>query len=256
MDAWSTIIGGAIALAGAFGTAYMNRKSEEKKQKLQFEHSKLQMVFDDRKASCRKIIDEIYKAVKMVRLYQPYDNAWEPIKKEYFESTSEALTKEFIFVDEKAEQALKLFLNIMSDTVLWDWETDPSFSHPDKDRMIRRAYEELEYLSEHITGFLRSQIYLTNEEPLIQSKVALLKICRFVCDERFKELKFSNQDIIKLNGWQSPMEIIRLAESNMSLFKSELTNFFSSLKTNYLNDKNREYFMPEIAKIEKLLPYI
>ena len=207
----------------------------------------------NRKRAAEKIIDEMYEAIKIVGFNQPYDDAWERIKEDKFEATREALTKEFLFIGEKVERALKLFLDIMSETVFWDWEIDSGYSYADKDKMIRKSYQELEYLSDHIINFLRYQIYLIKDEPLILSKIALLKACRFINSDRFKDLKFPNQGIIKLDGSQSPMNIVKLSEDNLALFKREFTSFLSFLKTAPLKFRS-EYFMNEIAETEKILP--
>jgi len=258
MDAWSTIavafITGVIGLAGPLLSTHLKNKSEEKKQKLQLEHSRLQMVFDEQKASCRKIIDEMYKAVKIVRFNQPSEDPWNPIPEDNFEATKEALTKEFPFIDYKAKKALDLFLEIMKETVLWDWEIDAAGRLcVDKHSIIIHAYDELEYISDHITNFLQYYIYPINDEPLIQLKVALLKACRFISDDRFKDLKFPNQDIIRLYGFQSPMYIVRVAENNLAQFKTEFASFLNFLKTDPLKLRS-EYFMSEIADAEKILP--
>lgn len=251
MDVWGTIIGITGWVIGVITTiaistwnAYINWKSEEKKQKLQFEHSKLQMTFEDKKASCIRIINALNKAVQIIRHKNPHcDEEWKPINKNKFEESSEVLTNEIFFIGENVDQAIKLFLEIMGETVFWDYKVE--------NKMIRRAYNELEYLAEHITISLRSEIFITKEISLLLQKVSLLKLCRFISESRFERLNFPNQSIIKLNGEQSPVDLIECAENNLALFKSELTDFLNFLKTNPLKLRNTECFMSDIARIEK-----
>lgn len=261
MDPWPTIIGAAIALAGILfkacidlATAYINKESEEKKQKLQFEYSNLQKALEERKASCRKLIDEMYKAIKLISIHQPYDEPWEPISRDNFEAIREALFKEIPFVDKKIGRALKLFLGIMGDTV--DWPSERDYPPPNKHRMIIRAYDELEYLYYQITIFIQSQINIEKELPPILSKVALLEACKFASQDRFEGLPYQNRDIIRIDGSQSPMDILQLAENNSGKFKKEFSDFFNFLKTNPLELRRPEFFMSEIAKIERLIPDI
>jgi hypothetical protein len=255
MGIWDTLFLSIPALIGAGGTLYITKYFEDKKEKRQLEQLKLQIITENRKASCIKVNEEINRALKTIRLNKPYDDAWDPTEPRLFESTREALTKEFLFVEKSVAQALNLFLTIMSETVLWDYERDMGMSLVDKDRIIKRAYEELEYISEHITDFLRAQINLVNEEPSIMMKVALLKLCRIISKSEFDGLRFPNQDIIKLDRAQSPIDIVRDAENNLVLFKSELVNFLTFLKTNPLNYRDTQYlyFISEIDEAEKLL---
>ena len=202
---YASIIGACGTLVGACAILCITKYYEDKKEQRQLEQLKIQMRTENLKASCIKVNDEINRAVKTIGRNQPYDDAWEPIEPRTFEATREALTKEFLFVEKSVARALNLFLTIMSDTVLWDFEQDMGITPVDKDRIIRRAYEELKHLSEHITDCLRSQINLVNEEPAILSKkVALLQLCRFISKTEFEGLTFPNQNIIKLKGDQSP----------------------------------------------------
>jgi hypothetical protein len=245
---WDTVFASIAGVAGAGVTLYITKHFEEKKEKLQLEQLKIQIITENRKASSIKVNEEINRALKTICRNQPYDDAWNPIDFIKFEATREILSKESLFVEKNVAHALTLFLTIMSETVLWDYEQDMGIMPADKDKIIKRACEELEYISEHITDCLRSQINLVNEEPTILSKIALLQICRFISKSDFKGLSFPNQDIIKLNGAQSPIEIVQFAENNLALFKNELVHFLNFLKINPLN-----YRDIKIAEAEKLL---
>lgn len=251
MGIWETVFASVPGVALAGWTLYITKHFEENKEKRQLEQLKLQIITENRKASCIKVNDEINRALKMIGLNKPYDDAWEPIESRTFEATREALNKEILFVEKSVARALNVFLTIMSETVLWDYEQDMGITPAHKDRIIRRAYEELQYISEHITDSLRSQINFVNEGQATLSKVALLQLCRFIAKSDFEGLKFPNQGVIKLNGAQSPIDIVRVAENNLDLFKKELVHFFNFLK-NPLNFKNTN-FIAEIAEAEKLL---
>lgn len=258
MDAWGTIIGGliggAFALAGSLGTAYINRKSEERRQEQQLEHSTAQMLFEDRKISCRTVIDAMYKAVQAVESNQPWDDAWHPLSERTFEEVTESITKSFLFLGAEAEKGLKLFLEILSETVLWDPEKEQGgYSSYDKDKEIRRAYDELRHLSDLITAFLRSQIHPSKEEVPVLKEIALLEACRFVTDSRFEDLEFPNRGIIKLEEKRSPMEMVRLAKENPALFKSEFNQFRDLLETNPLRYRHHESVMQDVSMANRIM---
>ncbi|MEW6660001.1 MAG: hypothetical protein AB1424_15190 [Thermodesulfobacteriota bacterium] len=253
MGIWETLFVSITGLVGAGGTLYITKYFEDKKEKRQLEQLKLQIINENLKNSCIRINEEINKVLKTISFNQPYDDAWNPTELSIFEATKDALTKEFLFVEKSVARALNLFLTIMSETVFWEFERhEMRMSFADKDRIIKRAYEELEYIAEHITDFLRSQINLVNEEPPILSKTTLLQLCRFINKPDFEGLKFPNQAILKLDGVQSPMDLVRFADNNLALFKKELVYFLNFLK-NPLNFKNTKYFISEIAESEKLL---
>jgi len=196
-----------------------------------------------------KVNEEINRALKTIRLNQNYEEEWTPTPPNIFEATNELLTREFLFVEKNVVRALNLFLAIMADTVYWEPEVDMGVTLRDKDRMIKEAYEQLKYISEHVTDFLRTEIFVGKiNKPALISKLALLQLCIFISRSEFKSIEFPNQNIIKVNGTQSPIDIVKIAENNTTLFKNELVNFFKSIKEKYKNDNN---FMIEVANAEK-----
>ena len=169
--------------------------------------------------------------------------------KKTFDTIRKEIASEFLFLSAEAEKALNLFISTMGETVTWDWEKDPSYDRHKKDIMIRRAYDELIYLSTAITRFLRSQLGITTEVAPILKEISLLKACRFASDSDFYGFRFPNQNILELHKSQSPMDIVRRAKENPDLFKKEFTQFRDFLKTKITELKRPD----KISEVDDIL---
>jgi hypothetical protein len=250
MGIWEAFFASIPGVALAGWTLYITKKYDDEKERRQLEQLKLQIISENKKNSYIKVNEEMNRALKVIRLNLRYGEPSVPTEPEVYYATYDALIKEFPFVEKSVAQGLRLFLTIMAETVSSD---DDPRTDREEDIIIKRAYDELEYISEHIIDFLRSHIYLENEVPSLLSKIALLKICRFINKSEFEGLKPPNQNIIELNGVQSPIDIVQAAENNLALFKDELGQFLDFLKTNPLHRRNPENLRPAIAAAKKLL---
>jgi hypothetical protein len=179
MDFWSALIGSLLTLAGVVINALMTRSSE----KMKLQHAEREMMFQDRKMACKKVITAMYQALKTVRKHQSYDEAWRPIDKRHWEELEGTMSTEALFIGTEGQKGVDLFLKIMADTVAWEWRHDSPLDR-NEDRILRDSYEQMCFLYSEIKGHFQSHLEGSRTLSLL-FHLNLVETCRFLCASRF-----------------------------------------------------------------------
>jgi len=189
------------------------KELETIKHELTLEHAKQSIVYENQRDSFRGLIQGMYKAVEDLR--QPFDEPWTSICDKYYSEFRQLVAEEALFIGSEGKRALDIFCGIYASTISWDPVEDL------QDEELRRAYEQMCFMSERIGEHFRNRIGLPGEkDPLLD--VFILDACIILNRYSFKEIGLPTQVIFKIVKDQSPLELIKIANEHSHEFIREL----------------------------------
>lgn len=207
------------------------KELETTKHELKLEQAKLSIVYENQRDSFKNLIQGMYKAVK--DLEQPFDQEWTSIAGKYFEEFRQTIAKETLFISSEGERALDIFRNIYGPTVAYDPEEDL------QDEELRRAYEQMCFISERLREYFRNRIGLNAEkDPLFD--VFILDACLILNRYSFKEIGLPIQGVFKIVRNQSPLELIKIVKENLTEFNGKLRQLVNHCESK--SEYNNSYF--------------
>jgi len=189
------------------------KELETIKHELTLEHAKQSIVYENQRDSFRSLIQGMYKAIEDLR--QPFDELWTSIRDKYYGEFRQLVAEEALFIGSEGKRALDIFRGIYASTISWDPMEDL------QDEGLRRAYEQMCFISERIGEHFRNRIGLPGEkDPLLD--VFILDACIILNRYNFKEIGLPTQGIFKIVKDQSPLELIKIANEHSTEFIREL----------------------------------
>jgi len=245
----SVILGGLVAILSAYVSSRMNLKTERLKQEFQMKQARDSIIFAEMKTSFKRLIVSMDEAAESLARHQRYDDVWEPLDRKKYDEFRKTVAEESLFLPAIAARAIDLFVDILSDAVLWDWEAEDRNWQYVKDKDAREAYDELSYLTEQLTIYFREYISDSTTYSL-ESDLDLLIACRFVVGSKLEKLDFQGSSIIKLDGNQSPFTFFRSAKKDLGSFVIEFGQFIEFLKGTLPSLRHKENTLRRIANAE------
>jgi len=225
--------------------ARLAQELESARHELQLEHSKLAIVYENQKNSFTRVIKAMYEVLKALEHKKEFEGPWRPIAEKEFEDFRRVIVEESLFVGSRCENALYLFLSIMGDATYWP--PDP----PPTDESVRRAYDQLSFLSDRISEFFRSRVGLSEESsPLLDAE--LLGACWLINHYCFAESGFPTESLLKIED-QSTLELIATAKKNVKVLREELTRFVRLISS---KPNLRRVFFEAQSKAERYISVI
>lgn len=241
-----------IALISGLIYYFLNKKIESKfnkelesyKHKLELEHSKLSIVYENQKESFKKVIQAMHRAIKEIELkYNIEEEGFDPIDEKAIDEFKKAFIEESLFLSEECEKALFLFANIMGEAVWWPQDDSPD------DITIRRSWNQMLFISERIREYFRLEIGISSESASLFD-VDVLGACRLINHFGFSEANFPTESILKIKKYQSTSELVTLAKENIEILESELVRFVDYLKS---DPQDKQFFYEAFIEAERYL---
>ena len=190
------------------------KELETTKHELKLEQAKLSIVYENQRDSFKTLIQTMYEAIEDLK--QPFDDEWTSIPHKYHDKFCQVVANEALFIGSEGERALDIFSRIYSLTIAYDPEEDL------QNEELRRAYEQLCFISERIREYFRNRIGLQEEKDPLRD-VFILDSCIILNRYHFREIDFPTQDIFKIVRNQSPLELIKIVKENSTEFNNELS---------------------------------
>lgn len=198
------------------------KELETTKHELKLEHAKLSIVYENQRDSFNSLIKGMHDAIEDLK--QPFDEAWSSINNRYYNEFCHLIAKESLFIDSEGERALNIFLRIYTSTISWDPEEDL------QDEELRRAYEQLCFVSERIRKYFRHCIGVPEDkDPLLDAFI--LDACIILNRHHFREIDLPTNGIFKITKHQAPLELIKIANENSSELIRELARLVEYLES-------------------------
>lgn len=198
------------------------KELEATKHELKLEHAKLSIVYENQRDSFKSLIQGMYEAIEDLK--QPFDEAWTSITGKYFDKFCQLVAKETLFIGSEGERALDMFRRIYGSTIAYDPQEDL------QDEELRRAYEQLCFISERIREYFRSRIGLPEERDPLRD-VFILDSCLILNRYHFTAIDLPTKGIFKIVRHQSPYELVKIANENSTEFISELKKIVNYLES-------------------------
>jgi hypothetical protein len=205
----------------------LSKELESAKHRLELEHTRTAIIYENQRSSFSNIIKAMHGAIRVIELsYNSATETWEPIEERDLENFRKLVMEESLFVGKECESVLNLYIDVMSEAV--DWQIGEP---PPKEAEVRRAYDQLVFLSECIREFFRLKIGLPAEPaPLVDAE--LLGACRLINRYSFAEAGFPTEGVLKIREHQSSHELVSIAKKHLDLLRVELKRFIDHLKSN------------------------